>query len=184
MQNVFNFFNQRLIKVPMTFGAITGVLCFFYFLALYALNITPLGNKKVLDFGIHVIMMVTAVWYYRKYVGDGMLHLWEALSICYVLNTLAAIVTGWLIYGFLTYGDTNVFPRYLREMTQLLIGTKDQLIKELGQAEYQKMLIDVANIKPADLISDELAKKTVLAVFPALVISLLFRKQDYGVFQK
>ncbi|TAH08256.1 MAG: DUF4199 domain-containing protein [Runella slithyformis] len=184
MKTVFNFFNQSLIKVPGVFGAITSILCFFYFLALYAVGITPLGNKKILDFGIHIIMMVAAVWYYRKYVGHGMLHLWEALSICYVLNTFAAILTGWFIYGFLTYGDPAVFTNYLAEMNQLIVSTKGQLIKELGQAEYQKMLADVANIKPADLISDELAKKTVLAIFPALVISLIFRKQDYGVFQQ
>ena len=183
MQNVFNYFNKPLLKIPMGFGALTGILCFLYFLGLYAVGITPLGTKKVLDFGIHVIMMVVAVWYFRKHVGNGALHLWEALSICYVLNTVAALTTGWLIYGFLNYGDSSVFVKYLAEMKQLLVSTKGQLIKELGQAEYQKMLIDAANIKPADLIADELSKKTVLAVFPALLISLIFRKQDYSVFQ-
>jgi Protein of unknown function (DUF4199) len=184
MKNVFNFFKKTLIKIPAMFGALTGILCFLYFLGLYIADITPLGNKKTLDFGVHVIMMITAVWYYRKHVGLGMLHLWEALSICYILNTVAALVTGLLIVGFLTYADTTVFPTYLTEMTQLIVSTKGQLIKELGQAEYQQMLADVGRIKPSDLIWDELSKKTVLAIFPALIISLIFRKQDYGVFQQ
>ncbi len=184
MQTIINYINKPLLKTPLAFGAVTGVLCFLYFLGLYFLKITPLGNKKVLDYGIHVIMMTTCCWYYRKYVGNGLLHLWEALTICYVVNSIAALLTGWLIYGFLTQIDTAVFPNYLGEMKQLLISTKGQLIENLGEAEYKKMLADVQNIKPSDLISDEFVKKSVMGVLPILLISMLFRKQGYGVYQE
>lgn len=182
MQTVLNFINKPLLKVPLVSGAITGVLCFLYFLGLYFLKITPLGNKKVLDYGIHIIMMATTCWYYRKYIGNGFLHLWEAITICYVVNSVAALFTGWLIYGFITQIDPSVFSNYIIEMKQLLVNTKGQLVEKLGQAEYQTMIDNVGKIKQTDLISDEFVKKTVIGVLPILGISMAFRKQDYSVY--
>lgn len=181
MKQILDFFNHPLLKWSMGFGLLAGLLCFTYFLGLYFLNITPLGNHKVLDFGIHIIAMAAAVWYYRRRVGNGLLHLWEALSICYVVNTVGAIITGWLIYFFIEYIDPSVFTQYLDDMRRLIVSTKGQLVKELGKAKYESLLRGVDQIRPADLITDELSKKTVLAVLPVLIISLLLRRQDYSI---
>ncbi|GAA4452666.1 hypothetical protein GCM10023189_16440 [Nibrella saemangeumensis] len=181
MNRVTNYFNTPLLKVPLLAGLTTGVLAFLYFLALYALGVYPLGNHKSLDFGIHIIMMIAAVWYYRKYVGNGYLHLWEALGICYILNTVAAMVTGWLIYFFVTQVDPSVFQEYLANSRQLLLNGQADISKTLGADQFENLLKDVRNTKPTDLIVDELWKKTALAVLPVLIISLLFRRQDYNV---
>jgi len=184
MKTILDFFGQPLLRLSLLFGVLTGLLCFVYFLALYFVGVTPLGNHKVLDFGIHLIVMVAAVWYYRKQYGNGLLHLWEGLSICYVVNTLGAILTGWLIYGFIEWIDPSVFTNYIAEMRQLILSTKGNLVKELGAAQYANLLKGVDAIRPADLITDELSKKTVLAVLPVLIISLVFRKQDYAVINR
>lgn len=182
MKQLISFFNHPLLKLPVLFGLLAGGLCFIYFLVLYSLNIMPLGNKKVLDFGFQIIMMVAAVWYYRKNIGHGFLHLWEALTICYVVNTVGALLTAWLIFLFLKYIDPSVFTQYLDEMRQLLISTKGRLIESLGQAEYLKVLKGIDRITLETLVGDEISKKTVLAILPVLVISLLFRRQDYSLY--
>ncbi|WP_234733490.1 DUF4199 domain-containing protein [Tellurirhabdus bombi] len=178
MKQFLEMFAHPLLKWSLLAGLITGILCFFYFLALYFIGITPLGNHKVPDFGIHIIMMVATVWYYRKRVGQGLLHLWEGLTICYVVNTVGAIITGWLIYFFVEYIDPSVFTNYLAEMAALLTSTKSQLVEKLGEAEYAVLLQSIKTTRPGDLITDELSKKTVLAVLPVLIISLIFRRQD------
>ncbi|GAA4402908.1 hypothetical protein GCM10023187_18490 [Nibrella viscosa] len=183
MNRVIGYFNTPLLKVPLLAGLLTGILAFLYFLALYAVGIPPLGNHKSLDFGIHLILMVAAVWYYRKYVGNGYLHLWEALGICYILNTIAAMVTGWLIYFFVTQIDPAVFQEYVANSRQLLLRGQTDISERLGADQFQNLLQEVNNVQPADLIIDELWKKTALAVLPVLIISLLFRKQDYNVLQ-
>ena len=182
MQSILNYFNKPILKISLAFGVVTGLLCFFYFLGLYFLHITPLGNKKVLDYGIHVIMMSACCWNFRRYAGNGYLHLWEGITICYIVNSVAALFTGWLIYGFVTQIDTTVFPQYLAEMKQLLVSTKGQLIEKLGPKEYDIMIADVQKIKPSDLISDEFVKKSIIGVLPILIISMAFRKQDYGIY--
>jgi hypothetical protein len=161
---------------------LAGLLCFAYFLILYSVGIMPLGNHKVLDFGFQIIMMTAAVWYYRKRIGHGFLHLWEALTICYVVNTVGALLTAWLIYLFLKYIDPSVFTHYLDEMRQLLVSTKIRLRESLSQAEYLSLLKGIDRITLETLVGDEISKKTVLAVLPVLVISLLFRRQDYSLY--
>ncbi|PWJ59618.1 uncharacterized protein DUF4199 [Dyadobacter jejuensis] len=173
-----------MLKLPMLFGLITGVLVFAFFLGIYFMGIVPLGNNKILDFGIHVIMMASACWYYRKKVGKGLLHLWEALTICYIVNTIASFIAGWLIYLFVTYVDPTIFTRYLAEMATLLEAGKAELVKNIGEAEYAKMFASIQQMDKSEIITDEISKKTVMAIIPILIISLIFRQQDYGVFHK
>ncbi|MBD2700942.1 DUF4199 domain-containing protein [Spirosoma sp. BT702] len=183
MKSIIDYFSHPLLKIPLLAGLITGVLCFLYFLGLYALDIAPLGNIRVLDYGIHIIVMATTVWYYRKNIGQGRLHFWEGLTIGYVLNTMAALVTGWLIYLFVTQIDPGVFDEYVVNSKKLLLEGKKQLTDQFGPETFAEQWTKTINMKPSVLIPDELTKKTALAVLPVLIISLIFRKQDYSVLQ-
>ena len=183
MKQVLAYFGHPLLKIPLLAGLATGVLCFLYFLALYAAGIPPLGNIRVLDYGIHIIMMIATVWYYRKYIGHGRLHLWEGLTIGYVLNTIAAIVTGWLVYLFVTQVDPGVFAEYVVNSKKLLLDGKKQITDQFGPETFTQQWDKVVTMQPGVLLPDELTKKTALAVLPVLIISLIFRKQDYSVLQ-
>lgn len=183
MKSIIEYFNKPLLKVSLLFGLATGVLVFVFFLCLYAIGIVPLGNNKVLDFGIHIILIATACWYFRKKVGNGFMHLWEALTIGYVVNTIGALVAGWLIYFFVTYVDPSVFADYIAQMKTLMLQGKAELVKNIGLAEFQKMYNGVGEMKTSEIIMDEVGKKTVMAIIPILVISLILRKQDYSIFQ-
>ncbi len=180
MQSIIDYFNKPLLKTSLTFGLITGILAFAFFLGLYALDVMPLG--KILDFGIYIIMIAGACWYYRKTVGKGLLHLWEALTIGYVVTCVAAMVNGWLIYLFITYVDTNLFTQYTSEMLQLLDAGKEELIKNIKEPEYMKMYQEIQNMQPSVVVKDEISKKMVMGIIPILIISLIFRKQDYGIY--
>lgn len=180
MNKVIEYFNKPLLKIPLQFGAATGIVAFLFFLGLYSLDVMPLGNKRSMDLGIFIIMMAAACWYYRKKIGGGYMHFWEALTVCYVVNTVAAFITGWLIYLFITFVDPSVFLVYLEEMKQLLAQGKGELVKNIGEADYQVMLNSIGETKPETLITDELSKKTVMAVLPILIISLILRRQRPG----
>ncbi len=177
MNSFLNYFNKPLLKIPLIFGTGAGAMAFLFFIGLYFIGVMPLGNKRALDFGIYLIMMVAACWYYRKKIGNGFMHFWEGLTVCYVVNTVGAFVSGWLVYLFIAFVDPSVFTDYLTQMKQLLVQGKPELVKNIGEAEFQIMLRNVAQTHPGDLITDELGKKTVMAVLPILIISLLFRRQ-------
>ncbi len=181
MKSISTYFSHPLLRWPLYFGLATGLFCFIYFVILFAIGIPPLGNHKSLDFGIHVIMMTGAIWYYRRTVGQGRLHLWEGLTIGYMVNTVGAFVTGWLIYGFITLLHPEIFTEYLANSRALLLRGQADIVKQLGKDQFQTLINGVANTKPGDLITDEIVKKSALAVLPVLVLSLIFRKQDYSV---
>ncbi|WAC11758.1 DUF4199 domain-containing protein [Dyadobacter pollutisoli] len=183
MKSIIAYFNKPILKISLLFGLATGLLVFVFFLGLYLMDIVPLGNNKILDFGIHIILIAGACWYYRKKVGNGFLHLWEALTIGYVVNTIGALIAGWLIYFFVTYIDPSVFTNYLGEMKTLMLAGKAELVKNIGEAEFAKMYNGVGSMERSEIIMDEVSKKTVMAIIPILVISLIFRKQDYGLYQ-
>jgi Protein of unknown function (DUF4199) len=181
MKQIIAYLNHPFLKIPLLIGFTTGVLGFVYFLALYALEIPPLGNHKSLDFGINIIAMTAAVWYYRKTAGHGMLHFWEGLSICYIVNTVGALVTGWFIYFFVTQADPDVFTQYITNSLALLQQGKADIVKTLGADQFAVLVDKLNKTQPADLIADEVSKKTVLAILPAFIISLVLRKQEYSV---
>lgn len=183
MKRIINYFSHPLLKIPLLAGLLTGLLCFLYFLGLYFLGVPALGNIRVLDYGIHIIVMIATIWYYRKYIGHGRLHLWEGLTIGYVLNTIAALLTGWLIYFFVTQLDPGVFAEYVTNSKKLLLEGKKQITDQFGPETFAEQWAKVNTMQPSILLPDELTKKTALAVLPVLIISLIFRKQDYSVLQ-
>ena len=149
---ILKYFNKPLLKAPIIFGFITGLLAFAYFLGLYALGFTPLRNIRTPDFGIHIIIICYACWYFRKKYGMGWLHLWEGLTIGYVINMTAAFVTGWLIYFFVIFINPQVFTDYLNDMQQLLVDRKTQLVEQIGEEEFQILIRKVKENQPATLI--------------------------------
>lgn len=179
MNSILKFFNLPLLKIPLLFGLIAGLLGFGYFLALYFLEITPLGNNRVLDFGFFVILNAVCCWYYRKEFGKGVMHLWEGITIGYVINTFGALVLGWLIYIFVEFIDPSVLTAYISDMQALLTSTKENITEEMkmSDADYQTLYNDVSNTKAGDLIMDEFGKKTIMGVLPVLVLALVFRKR-------
>ncbi|CCH02570.1 hypothetical protein FAES_4571 [Fibrella aestuarina BUZ 2] len=177
-----NYFNHPLLRVPLLFGLGAGLAAFLLFLGLHTLGITALYvyEKYPFDFGIHLIVMIAAVWYYRRNVGKGLLHMWEGLTICYVVNTVAALVAGWLIYAFVTWVDPSEFTRYINELTQFQLHDKANYVKTFGEEAYKAQLAQTAATTPDVLPLSMLGKKTLLGILPILIISLVFRKQDYS----
>ena len=122
-----HFFRQPLLRIPLLAGAVTGGLVILYFLALYAFGVKSVlyvRSLRPLDFGFYLIAMIGTTWYYRKYAGRGMLHLWEGLTICYVINTVGALLTGWFIYLFITQIDPGVFTQYLADLRAFQVSDK------------------------------------------------------------
>jgi len=65
----------------------------------------------------------------------------------------------------------------------LMLQGKAELVKNIGEAEFQKMYNGVGDMATSEIITDEVGKKTVMAIIPILVISLILRKQDYSILQ-
>jgi hypothetical protein len=177
------YFNHPLLRIPLLYGLAAGIAVFLFFLGLHAMGVEALYVilKYPLYFGIHLILMIAAVWYYRRSVGKGLLHMWEGLTICYVVNSVAALVGGWLIYGFVQFVDPSEFTGYIKLLVELQESDKARFIKEIGAAEYDALLAQTRNTQPDVLPKDIFLKSFFYGILPILIIAMVFRKQDYSI---
>jgi hypothetical protein len=183
MNSVIAYFNKPILRISLLFALATGIAAFVFFLALYLLGVQPLDSVRSFDIGIYVILIASACWYYRKNIGHGFLHLWEALTIGYIITSVAAMINGWLIYLFVVYVDNNVFARYIANALSVLEAGRKTQTEYLSDAEYTKLYETIRDNSPSILVSNEITQKLLMSIIPILVISLIFRKQDYGVYQ-
>jgi len=183
MNSIVGYFNKPVLKVSLLFGLATGIFVFLFFVGLYLVGTNPLGGVRNLDLGVYAILIFSGLRYYRKNYGNGLLHLWEALTMGYVITCVAAIVNGWLIYLFVTYIDPSVFTDYITNALDVLTQGRKAQTAYLSDKEFLDLYEKVKSNKPSILISNEISQRLVMAIIPILVISLILRKQDYSVLQ-
>ena len=100
----------------------------------------------------------------------------------YVITCIAAILNGWLIYLFITQIDPSVFADYITTGLELLTNNRKDQLSYLSESEFMKLYNEVRDNNPSIVIKNEISQKLLLAIIPILIITLIFRKQDYGVF--
>ena len=123
--------------------------------------------------------MLGAVWFYSKQ-RKSVLHLWEGLSLSYLTNLIGALVSATLIYLFITQTNNDVLIRLMAESRQLLDLNKDEIIRLQGENSYKQLLQGVSIMKAGDLFMDEIFKKMLYGIVPALLIAMYFRRVSHS----
>lgn len=183
MNAILAYFNKPILKQSLLFGLATGIAAFLFFVGMYLVGAQPLGGVRSLDMGIYIILIFSGLRYYRKHYGNGLLHLWEALTMGYVITCVAAIINGWLIYLFVTYIDPSVFTDYISHALEVLTQGRKSQTGYLSDKEFLALYEKVKTNNPSILISNEISQRLLMAIIPILVISLILRKQDYSILQ-
>lgn len=176
MQSVINFFKKPLLKLPLFFGVIAGVVCFLFFLLVQSLEKFS-STSRALDVGFFAIIITGATWYYRKKVGKGYLHMWEGISIGYVVWITGALVCGYLSSLYF-YFFPKALAHYQEMLRQSLLVNKAEAIKVWGNESFQQKLSDIDKLVPLSFIFDEFRFTLMLVVMPILLIALMLRKQN------
>ncbi|MFN8349785.1 MAG: DUF4199 domain-containing protein [Spirosomataceae bacterium] len=175
MRNVINFFNKPLLKVPLAFGLLAGVVCFLFFLVIQSLDkFSPTG--RTLDVGFFSILIAAACWYYRKNIGLGYLHMWEGLSIGYVVWITGALVCGYLMFLFFYFSPASLI-HYKSTLRQSLLVNQTEAVKAWGKDLFQQKLAEIDLLSPSSFIFDEFRFSLLLIVVAILIISLIFRRK-------
>lgn len=168
---------KSLINTSLAFGLLTGGIVFAFFLVLYFVGLPPLGGKKEVSVGFNLIMMGVAVWYYRKFEGQGYLHLWQALSICYLTNLVGALVSASLITLFVKFIDPQVLTNYILDSLKIIDLSKKDILEEMGEGTLRELITNIKKTQASTIFADEVIKKLLIGAIPALLISLYFRRQ-------
>lgn len=174
MQNVINFFNKPLLKIPLAFGVLAGVVCFLFFLLVQSLDKFS-GTSRALDVGFFSIIIAAACWYYRKHIGQGYMHIWEGISVGYVVWLTGALLCGYLTFAFFSI-SSDALVKYKETLRQSLLINQTEAIKVWGKETFQQKLMDIDYLTPSSFIFDEFRFTLLLIILAILIISLIFRK--------
>jgi hypothetical protein len=178
------FQNRPMLKIASMFGCFAGISCIAYFVILNFLDASSLGLSKELNLGFIVIFVIFAILKFKKDEKNGYLHLWEGLSICYLIFLIAALINASFIYIYLSYFDRTVLDRYILENLTMLSKTKGQFIENFDLKTFQEILAKTKATSALEVWKDEIFKKMFWGVIISLPISIIFRKQDLGPMQE
>ncbi|MFN8355694.1 MAG: DUF4199 domain-containing protein [Spirosomataceae bacterium] len=170
---------NKLLKIAVMAGLAGGLGCFAYFLFLYLNHFPSLITKKEISISFNVLAMLGAVWYYSRQKQQS-LHLWEGLSLSYLTNFIAALTNATLIYLLMTQTQNEVLAQLMNESHQLLEITKADITRLQGENGYKQLVESVKLITPGSLFWDEIIKKMLYGILPALLISMYFRRVSYA----
>jgi hypothetical protein len=171
-----------IIRVSFFFGLACALVAFSFFLFLYwqkadALSIGRLAADAFSAF----LFVIAAIWYFKKVVRRGSLHFWEGLSVGFLTNLFATIISATGIYLFITLIDPQVLTRHIAEMQGMLIRNKAKyVIIGNGEANFNTLLASVGQTTGKNIFWDEILKKLVVTVLVPIV-AMLFRRQPYSL---
>jgi len=174
MRNVINFFNKPLLKLPLGFGILAGITCFLFFVITQNFN-TFSATSRALDVGFFGIIIAYACWYYRKKIGQGYMHIWEGISIGYVVWLTGALLCGYLTAAYFYFLPDKLLL-YQKNLRQSLLTNEAEAIKSWGKEAFQQKLTDIGQLKPSSFIFDEFRFTLLLIIIIILIISLIFRR--------
>lgn len=164
---------NQILKYSLFFGSIAGFACFLFFWGLYATKTNPLALRRP-DIGINIIMIWAAIWYFKRFNG-GYLHFYEAFSIGFLTNIIAALVSGVLVYLFIEYVDAKPFVEWMMHGKALLLKDKELFEKMLNEKSYQQSLLSFDTQKHSVIITDDLIFKQI-AIVAISLLGMAMRK--------
>lgn len=172
---------QRILKYGLTFGGIAGLVCFLFFITLYLSDPNPLNIRRP-DIGFNIIFIFVSIWYYKRKSGN-VLHFYEGFSIGFLVNIIAALISGICIYLFITFYDSAPFETWIEEGISFLKDRKDSLDEVLNEESFNLQVQALKDAKPYQIIFDELMFKQ-LAIVAISLISMALRRHDNMINQK
>jgi hypothetical protein len=170
--------NKKVYLYSLVFGLSAGILCFLFFLMLYAGNENPLELRRP-DLGINILLIFLAIWFYKSRNG-GFIHFYEGFSIGFLTNIIGALTSGVAIYLFVKFIDPTPFQNWIRNGKQFLIDQKEALSTILNEESFKLQLEAFDKAQPYQIILDDLMFKQ-FAIVAIMLISMALRKQGDAI---
>ncbi|MDP5120406.1 MAG: DUF4199 domain-containing protein [Spirosomaceae bacterium] len=165
---------KQLPRYTLIYGSLTALACLLFFIGLYNISPNPLGVRRP-DIGFNIMMIFIALAFYRRNNG-GYLHFYEGVSVGFLVNLFAAILTGLGIFIFVTFYDNTPFTTWTAEGVKEMYSNKETFDVILDKANFDRTIASLKNAKPYQLVIDEIMFKQ-FSIIPITLISMALRKQ-------
>ena len=166
-----------LVKVPLTFGAVGGVLGALVTIGLFYIGPHPFlvnyyADYRVFLFGIFVFFVLKDI---RDAKQGGVLYFWQGIVASFLFITFFAIVASLLLalYGYLVPAFVN---EYIRQSIEVLKKMPEDVIKGIGKDVYDRNLSVVPSTNNLDLAILYFAQCYMIGILISIILSVILRR--------
>ena len=169
---------RPIVKVPLRYGAIAGVLGAILVIGLFFMGKHPFLIEIYLDFRIFIfgIFIFFALKELRDYVYGGVLYFWQGL-IASFLFTLFFALTASLIIGVFATVQESFVTEFIRQSTVRLEGAREELIERIGKEAYDSNFRALPATNARDLALHYYIQSFVIGAFIGILLSVILRRQ-------
>jgi hypothetical protein len=170
---------KPIVRVPLKYGAIAGVLGSVLVIGLYYLGRHPSLIDIYLDFRIFVfgIFIFFSLKELRDYCYDGLLYFWQGIIASFLFTLVYAVVASLIIGIFASVVDSYVTD-FISQSSEKLAVFKDELIERVGKDAYESNLRNLPSTNASDLAFHYFVQCYVIGTFVGIILSVILRRQS------
>lgn len=167
-----------LVRVPLRYGLISGLIGFILLIALFYMDKHPLLVLPFFDFRIVIFSVfgVFALRELRDYYFDGLLFFWQGMIGCFILTFVFALSASGLLLIFTTWE-----PRFLSSFIQLSIDQAKTFtpedIERIGRTNYEEGIARLQQSTGLFMARSYFFQSFIISFFISIIISVILRRQ-------
>jgi len=175
---------HALIKVPLKFGLVAGVMSVLLMFVLFNYGRHPALIPPFLDFRIIVLLICVffAIREYKELYNEGFLHFWEGLTIGILTYVILGLIGALFILVYDAF-DNSYVEYYISGAIEGAEKYREQLINgpqpvKMSEEEFNSHLTALESTTAGVLARDFFIKTCLIGFLIPLLYGAVFRKVD------
>jgi Protein of unknown function (DUF4199) len=167
-----------LIRVPIRYGILGGILGFVLIVILYYIGRHPFMIGVVLDFRIALfgVFMFFILKEIRDYHFGGLLFFWQGLIATAIFTVVFAVIASGLIWIF-GINVPGFVIKYVELATNQLKSMPPEALKEIGQSTYDGIARAIKEVDAFYLAKRYFGQCYLISLFVSIILSVILRRQ-------
>lgn len=169
---------RPIVKVPLKYGVIAGVLGAILTIGLFYMGKHPALIEIYLDFRIFIfaVFIFFTLRELRDYIYGGVLYFWQGIIASFLFTLFFALIASSLIGLFATL-EKSFVTEFIRQSTEVLTQAKNELIERIGKDAYDSNLRNLPATNASDLAFHYYVQSFVIGTFIGILLSVILRRQ-------
>jgi hypothetical protein len=157
------------------FGVVGGFFSAIAFVVFYFIKKDPTSLGTIFGYAILPFILFFGLRYYKKYIHSNSLSFAEGMSIGFVIYTVLASISGFLIYVFLMV-HSPAFQEIKSSKISHLIQNKQTIVEQINVESYDKTYDSIVKMTESDLALNDFIWKIIPGLFFTIIISIILRE--------
>jgi hypothetical protein len=167
-----------LVRGPLRFGLIGGVLGSGFVVVLFYVGTHPFLVPVFLDFRIilFIVLIVYCLKELRDYYYKGLLYFWQGMIASLILTVTFAVVAFGL---FILFGELvpEFVTRYVEQAIAQVRAMPPDVIQQIGKETFDRSLATLPTTTAFDLALLYLLQSFGISFFISIILSVILRRQ-------